>query len=52
MNIICMTFNKMLAANYNVFLNFEIDEDFRVMIDYYNRENSVSSSVNRLMEDI
>ena len=41
-----------LAARLNDFFNLEIEEDIKVIINYYNKKSSLPSLIILLMEDI
>ena len=44
--------DDVLAARLNGFFNLEIKEDFKIIINYYNKKSTLSSLIILLMEDI
>ena len=51
-SIIMVLRDDMLTVKNNKFLNLEINNDLRIVIDYYNKKNNIYNSILLLIDDI
>ena len=51
-SIIMALRDDMLTVKNNKFLNLEINNDLRIVIDYYNKKNNIYNSIMLLIDDI